>query len=386
MAGRATWIALLVILVFPALAPARTWNVRKDGSGDYTVIQDAVDHAAAGDTVRIGPGRFEEKRPFTSYPIDTAEKWTFDVFVAVTVSDLTIIGSGADQTIIGWPTTLGGGPDQPKVICALSRNQRLVVEDLALENVFQGVYRSPRGSLTMRRCRTSGCESGVCTESDLYTTLESIRFEDLAIGLSAFAPAQAVSVVDCVFAECRATFSGASQVVVTDCAFEGSVVGCQYASGSTGMIVNSTFTNHANFAIVALTGSVLELYGNRVSGGSGNLRARTVATVTGWGNSFGGGTLRTIDISGADVRLHGCEILNNGGLTVYLDTFQNPPVQTLDLTDNYWGTSSADTIAQWIYDVNDNPSVYARVLYEPFRGQPVTTESTSWGDLKASFR
>jgi hypothetical protein len=30
--------------------------------------------------------------------------------------------------------------------------------------------------------------------------------------------------------------------------------------------------------------------------------------------------------------------------------------------------------------------VYAKVLYEPFLGQPVPTESTTWGDLKAGYR
>lgn len=36
---------------------ATTWVVAKDGSGDYSVIQDALDVCAAGDTVQIKPGR-----------------------------------------------------------------------------------------------------------------------------------------------------------------------------------------------------------------------------------------------------------------------------------------------------------------------------------------
>jgi hypothetical protein len=38
----------------------RTWSVEKDGSGDFSVIQDAVEAAAPGDTIQIGEGRFED--------------------------------------------------------------------------------------------------------------------------------------------------------------------------------------------------------------------------------------------------------------------------------------------------------------------------------------
>ena len=52
----------------------------------------------------------------------------------------------------------------------------------------------------------------------------------------------------------------------------------------------------------------------------------------------------------------------------------------LDLTNNDWGTSSADSIASWIRTCD-----YI-VDYVPFIGQPVAVENRSWGDLKALFR
>lgn len=379
-------LAIVILAVVAGGADARTWHVRKDGTGDYTVIQDAVDHAAAGDTIRIGPGRFEEKRPFTSVPVKAAEKWTFDVFVAVTVSDLTIVGSGADQTIIGWPTTLGGGPDQPKIICATPLSNRLVVEDLAMENVFNGIYRTDRGSLEVRRCNTRGCLIGISTWSELGTIIEDCHFQDIDYGVASWAPAYNLFVSRCEFVTCAANFRHTSNAVVTDCVFDGYSGGCQFETGSSGAIYNSVFTNQTNFGIAVVVGSVVNLVGNRVSGSAINLRLRTNATVTGSDNVFSGGSYATIFSSNGAIELHDCQILNGGGPTVKLDTFLYPPIRTLNMTNNYWGTDSAATIAGWIFDYYDDVRIYAQVQYEPFLGQPVPTENTSWGDLKATFR
>ena len=42
------------------LAHASTWHVERDGSGDFTTIQPAVDASAPGDTIHIGPGEYTE--------------------------------------------------------------------------------------------------------------------------------------------------------------------------------------------------------------------------------------------------------------------------------------------------------------------------------------
>lgn len=72
--------------------------------------------------------------------------------------------------------------------------------------------------------------------------------------------------------------------------------------------------------------------------------------------------------------------------TVKVDAFVYPPLRTLDLSNNYWGADSAATIAGWIVDGHDDRTVNAVVQFEPFTGQPIATDPTSWGDLKAQYR
>ena len=91
---RIATLALTIPVVLATVASAKSWRVQRDGSADYTVIQDAVDVAASGDTILIGPGRFNEQR-YWSFP-----GWSDSVRVVVPQRELTLIGSGP-ATIIG---------------------------------------------------------------------------------------------------------------------------------------------------------------------------------------------------------------------------------------------------------------------------------------------
>ena len=89
---------ILLYLLMPGFVVAGTWRVELDGSGDFTVIQDAVDAAAPGDTILVGPGRFETMRPILFWE-------GYNATVALQKGGLVLQGSGTEQTIIGTEST-----------------------------------------------------------------------------------------------------------------------------------------------------------------------------------------------------------------------------------------------------------------------------------------
>lgn len=102
--------AILAVMMSVALVEASTGatlTVQKDGSGDYVVIQAALDAAADGDTILIGPGEFLEETVYRP------PGWGYNIraYGRVVSDNLTIIGAGVGQTVIG-PTTYVGDYQQ----------------------------------------------------------------------------------------------------------------------------------------------------------------------------------------------------------------------------------------------------------------------------------
>jgi len=98
------YLALIVWLVAcTSIVHAATITVMQDGTGDFELIQPALDAAASGDTILVGPGEFLVSNP-TEVP---GYAWEVDIYAFVSVDELTIIGSGKTETYIG-PTSYQG--------------------------------------------------------------------------------------------------------------------------------------------------------------------------------------------------------------------------------------------------------------------------------------
>jgi len=137
---------------------------------------------------------------------------------------------------------------------------------------------------------------------------------------------------------------------------------------------------------VGLSGSA-EVVNCDLTSGNGSTIFLSNATLTGTGNVVhGADDYPTIKGGNCTLDFHGNHILHgNYPYTVQID-FHNGPIDAIDLRNNYWGTASADTLAAWIWDGHDDPSVQTYVQYEPFSSVPIPTRKKSWGGVKALFR
>ncbi len=63
---------LILIMALPCLVLALTHTVKQDGTGDYTLIQEAITASADGDTVLVHPGRYYENVRFNGKNITLA--------------------------------------------------------------------------------------------------------------------------------------------------------------------------------------------------------------------------------------------------------------------------------------------------------------------------
>ena len=375
-------VVVAAVLCLASASTARVWQVKKDGSGDYTVIQDAVDNAASGDTVQIGPGRYTEYRA-----VDPTAKWPYDAYVEVTIPVLTLIGSGTSQTFIG-PEVRDPAAELPIGVCALLDVTGVTISDLAIESMESGVYRSEGGSTHIQRSAFRACDKAVLSWGDGGTIIEDCTFKDSGYGISTFPPAKDLTVQRCSFTECEVgtDFNTTSNAMITDCTYTGGMLGIQFALGTQGTVRRSRLSGMNNYSIVATSSSIMSIQQCQLHGGWTRLRATNFSTLTCLATVISAGSSSTVDVAGSSVIVNGCHVLHGTGPSVRVAAFVSPPIVTLDFTGNYWGTDSADSLASWIIDHNDVPAVNAIVDFEPFSATPLPAEQKSLGSAKNLYR
>ena len=184
------YIPLLALLLLPAAAWSNTITVMKDGRGDYTLLQPAADAAAAGDTLLIGPGRYEE---VTEFYFNSGVRR--DAHLVVRVDNLTILGMDREAVIIGptVPTIAQGDP----VGLVVAENVSVThIEKLTFENTWYGVY--SLGDFYVENCAARYCTGGFGAEGPI--DIENSSIYENRDGVRGFYTAGLIHVRHCEFA------------------------------------------------------------------------------------------------------------------------------------------------------------------------------------------
>jgi len=378
------YLALALVLCTATVVGATTWHVAQDGSGDFEIIQDAVDAAEPGDTIHIHAGRY----------LNVTEHWDVwgdgtsfaDNHVVITKDNLTLQGDGPDATIIG-PASYPSDPDPNYTGISVTFNEAttLTVIDLAVENVNYGVF-GACSYLTVSNSRFEGDGEAVyLSDADGLTVVRDCYFKDIGGGVSGIHDSDNIEIYNSVFEDCTSAtiFIGNEGVVIEGCDFIGGFGHVDLQQGSSGRISGCTFRDFYSTAIVtALHGSV-EVRDSTFDGG-----------ITGvYINGFGGSHIEECTFTGQSYTaayynsndpniLTDCNIYNGGQWSVYClasgDCY-------LDMRGNYWGTDDEAQIQAWIYDANDDPAHNCTVDYIPF-SSVVSVEQKSWSEVKGLFR
>ncbi len=372
-------VASMLLCGWPALA--RTWRVAKDGSGDYSVIQLAVDVASPGDTVFIAAGRYTEHFTTGAWAPPVRE-----ACIVVSVDSLTLIGESPETVIVG-PETYEYWNYGPVGVGDVSvRYMR--VESIGFVNNYIHVQKQG-GVPEVSRCRTSGGGHGVALFDCGGGFITSSTFQDGRSGLFANG-CQGVLVQGCRFLRCGLPHFDAIQVMVStdvsvvDCDIEAGFTGIAY-NFSTGEVRGCRVGPNDSYGFVASgRGTKLLVEDCTATDSPSPIWVDALAVLTGRRSVFRG-TGASVCFRQGEVFLRDCHILNDGGWSVeLLDDIRYTP-GTYDLTGNWWGTTDSSQIDAWIYDANDEPQVGAVVQYLPFLDGPVPTKAKSWGELKALF-
>jgi hypothetical protein len=197
---------LLASCLLAVRAGAVTWTVLAGGRGTSPTIQAAIDFAADGDTVSIGPGTFNER-------------------VSIVDKTLLVTGAGRDVTIInGYPFTL---PHRNTIAIRGFGNyttvRSLTIRDgvtYAFGDVTGGIYGAgvlgDGAVFALVDCRVTNC-SAMSLGGGLYATSQRIAPGEGEIGAMPPRPA----------APPPWPFIEHDTILIRDCLFDGNIAGAE---------------------------------------------------------------------------------------------------------------------------------------------------------------
>ncbi len=372
---------------------AATWRVEKDGSGDFTVIQDAVDAAADGDTIAIGPGRYDD---FTMYP---PSNWIL-AFVQDDVG-LTFVGSGTGSTILG-PASLDDSPGNFVYgIGVIAEGKTTRVRGISFENFRTDCVHIINGRGEIEDCEFRHSSAGVFAELPDGGWIRDCRFIENDVFQNAsvsFHETVGMVVENCVFERCPSGVSsywpGCQDITVRNCTFVDGEGGVSFVDGASGAVEDCTFTGTTRLGITGSSAGTVRIERNTFDFTRSD--SRCVMVWDSPGDYYlrenilqGRGTLVAMfdqDVSWDCRDNYFFRTADDAWYVRPSNPTYSGPVITLDFSGNYWGTTDVEEIAAWIYDWHDDPDHRYVVDFLPLADGPVSVQGRSLSAVKDLFR
>jgi hypothetical protein len=394
-------IFVLLLLLSAANAGAVVWRVEKDGSGDFAIIQQAVDVSASGDTILIGPGRYDDKFLWGNPP------WQQYTRVLVTRADLTLIGAGVDRTIIGSVVPLGVGNDEDSGLAAhVAFGAGVVrISDIGFENCYSGAHFNQIGSASVTGCRFAGNVYSIDCRVVGEVSVRGCTFESLTAAYSfakhvvAWGPGRIeLRASDFEISTLHAYSWGhvhsqqISELLVQACEFRGGAIGINATLGSGVVDISGCDLSmqHNAGIIHGMPYGTVRIRDTTMSGQYKALRS------SGLGARWEVDSLNIEDVFECSLmfaQLGGGYVRNShlarGARYAVMDvgTLSAASAVHFDMTNNWWGTTDPDSIQAWIFDGNDQPErPYYFIDWMPFKAEPVGTQKRSLGGVKSMYR
>jgi len=375
------FLFMSMLLMAAGTAGAGVLRVEQDGSGEYLLIQDAVDAAASGDTILIGPGRYQD---LTWYPeLNGANVAYWD-----DTRDLTFLGTDSAEVIIGPETysPAGTGP------AGITNNQDAVlrVGNLSFVNLKFGIS-SYYGEVHVADSEFMVGDYGLFIGDPRHLEVYNCSFRDFERFSVTTYRAQYAEVVGCSLENAVINFNDTDNGIVRNCTVtSGSLVRYFLSQGT---VEDCIALCNGNDPCIGVSDSdTVRIYDNIIRGGEPNSDVSGGSTnVFFERNDFSHPDFASFYFhNNASVFAHDNHINKSSVLVdyvIYTTTYTESYSPTIDMGSNYWfddGTPAA--LDSLIHDGNDDPEIHVFVNYDPIRSEPVPAKKTSLGGIKALFR
>ena len=357
MIGAIRTAVIIGLLLLATSGESSTWFVERDGSGDYTTIQAAVNSAASGDTIRIGPGRFNEGE------VIETPGWTEYVRVLVRQEELTFIGAGSSETIIGpnMPWDLSAGLNKGIEASPYWGNQLLVVEGIRFENIGQAIRGLPAPEFVVKDCSFYGNYYSVFSVEGTLS-VENCDFVHMPRNGYFIYSSQddILNVSDCTFEldpvhpwyQTAVHVQSVTTAFFNDCSFLNGSTGAAFVGVANASAVGCLFGDQLNHGIACTDGTNLTI-GDSVFTGTNQ-----AFYIYGFSTDVTMRNTKIFDVVDASIKLDSigalsvqdCILDRGQQWTIYQSwpCTKSGDLPHLDMTNNDWGTTCADSIEAWI--------------------------------------